>query len=292
MKNVVWLCAASILTISCNNFSADEIAENKDSFADTIQTIDNQFCFESQNGKDAVLLTYDLVGNDVSGDLGYAIQGKDRNEGTVRGEWLGDTLLLDYLFQSEGSLSSRQVIFLKQDSLLLEGYGASDEKDGKWQFTNRADVKFGGGITLKRVGCRNELPAAQNAVAAAVKKDTSSQGSEVLFMFRWELKELNGTKINEDKRALTYLLFSPGQVSQVSGRGGCNRLTGTFELSGTREFKFGAIASTKMACPEMEQETVFLKALAEVNQWKAIDNELFLQKDGTNLAVFQSVTNK
>lgn len=290
MKNVVWLSAAFLLTLGCNNFSAEDLPENTLAFVDTIQSGDNQFCFESQS-RDRVYLSYDLIGNDVSGQLGYAIQGKDRQEGTVRGEWIGDTLLLDYLFQSEGALSSRQVIFLKKDSLLIEGYGTSEERDGKIQFIDRSAAKFGDGIVLVRKSCETEEPVTAAAAIHAVQRDSvSSQGSEVLYMYRWELMELNGQKTTEEVRKQTFLEFKPGQVGQVSGKGGCNRLTGTFELSGSSDFKFGPFASTKMACPGMDQETAFLKALSEVNQWKVVDNVLFLQKNGTDIAVFQSVS--
>lgn len=299
MKNLSLLLGCVVILMACNN-SVTEEKVNSTALVDSIQIADNQYCYENAGNGDSVRLQIDQVGMDVSGELLYAIRGKDRNEGTVQGEWLGDTLLVDYLFQSEGSLSSRQLVFLKKDSLLIEGYGASEEKDGKLKFINRAELKFGSGIQLKQSDCKQVGPGVGEAVSSASSGATSSpvsgkgedQGSEVLFMFRWELKELNGNHIEVDKRAQFFLLFTPGQVGRVSGKGGCNRLTGTFELVGERGMKFGAIASTKMACPEMEQETLFLKALAEANQWKIIDNQLFLLKDGSNLAVFQSVTVK
>lgn len=288
MKNLSLLLGCVVILMACNN-SVTEEKVSSTALVDSIQIADNQYCYENAGNGDSVRLQIDQVGMDVSGELVYALSGKDRNEGTVQGEWLGDTLLVDYLFQSEGSLSSRQVVFLKKDSLLVEGYGASEEKDGKIKFINRAELKFGSGIQLKQSDCKQ---AASGAASSTVSGKGDDQGSEVLFMFRWELKELNGNSIGVDKRAQFFLLFTPGQVGRVSGKGGCNRLTGTFELEGERSMKFGAIASTKMACPEMEQETVFLKALAETNQWKIIDNQLFLLKDGANLAVFQSVTVK
>ncbi|MCF1715602.1 META domain-containing protein [Flavihumibacter sp. RY-1] len=278
-----------IVLAGCNNAS-DKSVSSSVALVDSIQSSTNHYCYENAAGTDSIRLSIDLVGTDVSGELLYAIRGKDRNEGSVHGEWFGDTLVLDYMYQSEGSLSSRQVVFIKQDSILVEGYGASEEVDGKIRFVNRAELSFGQGIRLKEVNC--ETPLAASSPVASTAPIQLEQGSEVLYMYRWELKELNGTTIEEARRGQFFLLFTPGQVGRVSGKGGCNRISGNVELLENRGLKFGAIASTKMACPDMEQEAIFLKSLAEVNQWKIVNNVLYLQKDGSNLALFQSVTNK
>lgn len=292
MKKLSYLLGLSIVFAACNNSSTAGEAEKTDSLVNGIRTAESHFCFESFNGKDKISLQYDLVGDDISGDLMYAIDGKDRNEGTVQGTLNGDTLLLDYMFQSEGELSSRQVAFLKRDSLLVEGYGNSEERDGKLEFTDRAELKFGAGVQLRRVNCKDESSTAPAAPASAAAATPTQQGSEILYMFRWELTELGETVIAQDKRPLVFLLFSPGEKGRVSGKGGCNRLSGSFELKGTSGMSFGPLAATKMACEEMELETRFLKALDEVDTWKVIDNVLFLSKGATKIAAFQSVANK
>jgi len=289
MRKLLRISSAFIILVSCNNASDKSVSSNI-ALVDSIQSSTNHYCYENAGGTDSIRLSFDLVGTDVSGELLYAIRGKDRNEGSVHGEWFGDTLVLDYMYQSEGSLSSRQVVFIKQDSLLVEGYGTSEEVDGKLRFVNRTQLSFGSGIKLKEVNC--DEPNAAPSTAASNTPIQVEQGSEVLYMYRWELKELNGATIEEAKRGQFFLLFTPGQVGRVSGKGGCNRISGNVELLENRGLKFGAIASTKMACPDMEQEAIFLKSLPEVNQWKIVNNVLYLQKDGSNLALFQSVTNK
>ena len=55
---------------------------------------------------------------------------------------------------------------------------------------------------------------------------------------------------------------------RVSGSGGCNRLTGSYELDGDR-LTFGAIASTRMACPQgMDTEQAFHEAMGRVSGWR------------------------
>jgi len=55
----------------------------------------------------------------------------------------------------------------------------------------------------------------------------------------------------------------------VSGSGGCNRLHGQATISGA-SLSFGAIASTRMACPPavMDQESKFLSALQAVRSFR------------------------
>lgn len=108
-------------------------------------------------------------------------------------------------------------------------------------------------------------------------------GSEMLFQYKWNLTELNGKPVPTGTPDTAQLLFYPGQVSRVSGSTGCNRLNGTFELSGVNKIKFSPLATTKMACPG-NTEAQFLTALAQVDNWSIINNELLLN-NGRILAV-------
>ena len=65
----------------------------------------------------------------------------------------GDTLRALYTFMSEGVESTRQVIFLKQDSLLIEGIGDLKEENGRVVFDNVNSVEFEG-IVLVQSDCK------------------------------------------------------------------------------------------------------------------------------------------
>jgi len=56
---------------------------------------------------------------------------------------------------------------------------------------------------------------------------------------------------------------------RITGSGGCNRITGSAEF-GPDKITFGAIAATRMACPQavMDQETKFLAALEKTRSWQ------------------------
>lgn len=109
---------------------------------------------------------------------------------------------------------------------------------------------------------------------------SSSKLSETnpLFKSKWVLSELNGTPVqmsSTDKDA--HLNFSFNGMS-VSGSGGCNRLTGTFNSKGD-ELSFNPIASTKMMCPDSQFETAFFAVIEKVNQYAIVDNVLELKQD-------------
>jgi heat shock protein HslJ len=94
---------------------------------------------------------------------------------------------------------------------------------------------------------------------------------------RWRLTEVDGAPAipASDERA-AHIVFERSPTPRVSGSTGCNRFVGSYESSGS-SLTFGAIASTRMACPDaMAQERAFEQALQDVRQWRAEDGELEL----------------
>ncbi|MBV8134819.1 MAG: META domain-containing protein [Deltaproteobacteria bacterium] len=75
--------------------------------------------------------------------------------------------------------------------------------------------------------------------------------------------------------------------------GGCNRLTGSYELNGDR-LTFRQVAITMMACLKgMTTENAFMKTLAEVKTWKIVGEELELfDRDGHLAARLEAVGTK
>jgi putative lipoprotein len=67
------------------------------------------------------------------------------------------------------------------------------------------------------------------------------------------------------------------EAGRVSGSGGCNRFTGSYEEEG-ETLSLGMLASTRMACAEdvMRAETAYLSALESVSSWSGNRGELVL----------------
>jgi heat shock protein HslJ len=93
----------------------------------------------------------------------------------------------------------------------------------------------------------------------------------------WTLLELDGAPLDlaEDERAPSLLLDL--EEAHVIGSGGCNRLVGSFALA-EDELRFGALATTRMACSEtvMRREQDFLAALARVTAYRLEEGSLAL----------------
>lgn len=101
-------------------------------------------------------------------------------------------------------------------------------------------------------------------------------GSEMLYKYQWEVTELQGQTLAVTSGNQPYLLFYPGQVGRVSGSTGCNKLNGSFELTGVNFINFSSPVTTKMACNGDNVEAKFLEALAKANNWSITGDQLLI----------------
>ncbi len=90
----------------------------------------------------------------VTGKLNYEWAEKDQNKGFIRGELKGDTLIADYIFQSEGIESTREVVFLRKGNTFKEGNGPISFKNNRWSFNDRSSLQFEEGMTFHLTDCR------------------------------------------------------------------------------------------------------------------------------------------
>lgn len=91
---------------------------------------------------------------------------------------------------------------------------------------------------------------------------------------RWKLVELRGQEVVNSK---AFVVFST-EKNQVYGNSGCNRFTGSFELGEGNRLALSQIASTRMACPDMETEQTFLSVLDMVDNYSISGGTLSLNK--------------
>lgn len=111
-------------------------------------------CYTYFSTKDTITVILNGPDSALTGSMVYAISGKDKNLGTLKGKMSGDTLFADYTFQSEGVTSVRELAFIKKEGKLLEGYGPVDEKGNRAFFTDKSKIQFTGNIPLTAENCR------------------------------------------------------------------------------------------------------------------------------------------
>lgn len=106
----------------------------------------------------------------------------------------------------------------------------------------------------------------------------------------WKLVRLGDDPVHPAKRQREAHLVLDSHEPRVSGSGGCNRLSGRFELDGDR-LRFGRMASTRIACPGgMEQERRFLATLEKVERCRIRGDHLdVLDASGFAMARFEAV---
>jgi heat shock protein HslJ len=127
-------------------------------------------------------------------------------------------------------------------------------------------------------------------IAQNTSQHTSAAVPISITETHWNLIELDGNAIAAvtSGRNQPYIyLQRPGD--KISGSGGCNRLFGTFDLSGN-SLQFHSVASTRMACADnsMANEAALLEALKLTTSFQLDGNVLQLRVDDRILARFQA----
>jgi heat shock protein HslJ len=127
---------------------------------------------------------------------------------------------------------------------------------------------LGAGLAALVIGCASAPPAPQGEQAVP--------GAQYLSGTEWELSDLGGTPVLEDRKP-TMAFVEPGRIS---GNGSCNRYSGSVDI-GDGTLKVGPLASTRMACsPEIDvQERAFLAALQNVRRMELVGSELVVHSE-------------
>ena len=83
---------------------------------------------------------------------------------------------------------------------------------------------------------------------------------------RWTLQTLEGaTVVGTDPQPAQLVLHADSQ--RLSGFAGCNTLRGRYTQRGT-QIALTALASTRMACPQVQQEQRFIQLLGAVTAYR------------------------
>ena len=153
--------------LSCgNNESAPSTTEGgstvhgqaTDTIVSSGEPVKLEGCYQQVVQRDTGTLYLNIIGNAVTGKLVYNHFEKDDNTGSLKGELRDGHIHADYIFQSEGGTSTREVVFRIQDTLLLEGHGEVEERDGKMAFKHPNKLQFDAAHAFRKVDCRPEAP--------------------------------------------------------------------------------------------------------------------------------------
>src|SRR5690606_18832060 len=121
MKKIILSALAAIFVLSCGKkISETNVETSIDSIvvADSNEPLEPstlQTCYVAVSGKDSVLVSLDDNLGTIIGKMRYKNFEKDSSFGDISGTQNGDTLKLNYVFETEGTTSDREIYFLKKD---------------------------------------------------------------------------------------------------------------------------------------------------------------------------------
>jgi len=123
-------------------------------------------------------------------------------------------------------------------------------------------------LTLLFLASCMSKPANSNAAASA---DITGK--------TWKLTEINGQPIQlKNPGANPYFKLNTADM-RYTGNGGCNGVSGTFELKpSAMRIKFNQGMSTMIACDDLETEKAFVNALLMADNYSVNGNTLTLNK--------------
>jgi len=95
----------------------------------------------------------------------------------------------------------------------------------------------------------------------------------------WKLVELNGKAVVIDStyRREPYITLKD-QGNRIVGFSGCNNLTGKYTITPVDRLSLSQMASTRMACPQLDFESEFLKALQAADSFTISGDQLVLNR--------------
>lgn len=111
-----------------------------------------------------------------------------------------------------------------------------------------------------------KTPSAEKSARGKAKKTITTAGN--ITGKYWKLTWLYGYPVEwkDDGGHEPYIMLHH-EENRLEGSGGCNRMTGNFILKEKNMLSFPAIATTKMACLDMETETRMLDMLEKTDRY-------------------------
>lgn len=94
----------------------------------------------------------------------------------------------------------------------------------------------------------------------------------------WKLVELNGNPVETKEGQREAFLILKTEDTRVHGNGGCNTFNGSYEIQEANRIQFSKMATTLMACPEMETEQQFINIIEMADNYNATETMLILNK--------------
>ncbi len=111
--------------------------------------------------------------------------------------------------------------------------------------------------------------------------------TETILDAYWMLLSIEGESPQAPNNTRTAYLRLQESENDIKGFSGCNNFFGKYTLSGN-SLSFSNLGSTRMMCPDMEQESRFMNVLERVTAYSIADRILTLYEGNQAIATFKT----
>lgn len=158
MKHLILSIFLFTLILSCKDQAKQEEVASEpemETEAEMEETDELQLgCYEyNADGNVVKMKITNIEGNNVEGNLSYALAEKDKNTGTFKGTLNDDKVIGKYRFMSEGVESVRDIAFKVEKDQLVEGFGDLDETGTT--FTDTNSIRYNSTTPWQKTVCED-----------------------------------------------------------------------------------------------------------------------------------------
>ncbi|WP_316844533.1 hypothetical protein [Pedobacter psychrodurus] len=152
-RNILYLVFATVpFVFACNQSEKKTDMAKKDS-------VTNEACYAAVFEKDsAAMIVKTMSSGKVIGSLLVKYADKPENNGKISGKFNGDTLMVDYRFNTGKDTTkafTNPLAFLKKDGKLIMGVAQIETTLGRSYFVKGKPINYEAGkFTFKEVSCK------------------------------------------------------------------------------------------------------------------------------------------
>lgn len=153
-----YFVAAILVLAACNNSKTN--SASTDSLNTDMDSIVSSECYLAVDGQDTAHLDLKSSTNGkITGNLIVNYSFSPDNQGTIEGEFVGDTLFVDYTFTTgsyKNKINRNPMAFLKSGEQLTVGIGSIETHLGRSYFVKGEPIDFERGrFKFDPIECRN-----------------------------------------------------------------------------------------------------------------------------------------
>lgn len=181
----------------------------------------------------------------------------------------GNTIVLSNL---EGGANQYKVIENGLIQLDLQGNRITGELGRKYLLQKELQE-----ISITDEELMNQIK--EQVMNVVAEKQQNSEVLASLLGTKWKLVELNGILVTKKEVNAKDYFLQLNKGNRFAAYVGCNNMMGSFELKeDALRIKFSKVASSMMACDDMDAEQEFAKVLETVDNYSLFNGTLSLNK--------------